>query len=197
MSSLRDAIDVPALVTVVDNGSDPEVLDYLDPQGWLRIRELPANLGINAAHEAAWPENLADQFDLVLVADNDVRFQRPLSEVCEFMRSNPIVNMVALQHAPEHPVLGTVEWRGRKLPLKRVERGQALLCRAEWLQSVRPLPVHKMFDFDWWLCRDAPESIQKRGEFLVCFPGHTRHLAPEREKSTWGNQSPPEIEVFP
>jgi GT2 family glycosyltransferase len=197
LASLRDCIDLPAEVTVIDNASEEPVLEWLDQQYWLRVYPLAHNLGLNGAHERAWPENLTDKYDLVLVADNDVEFRRPLSEVCEFMRANPIVNMVALQHAPEHPVLGTVEWRGRKLPLKRVERGQSLLCRAEWLQSLRPLPVHKTFDFDWWLCRDAPESIGQRGEYLVCFPGHTRHLGPAREQSTWGNSSPPEIEVFP
>lgn len=81
-------------------------------------------------------------------------------------------------------------------PLKRVERGCSLLFQAARFQELRPLPVHKMLDFDWRVMRDAAQSLQARNQFVAVCPGDPIHLGWRAGDSTWQTQETPEFDEF-
>ena len=59
------------------------------------------------------------------------------------------------------------------------------MMNTEFLESVRPLPVDNLKDFDWWVCRDAPGSIQKQQKQIAVLPGGAYHLGWKAGDSTW------------
>ena len=71
-----------------------------------------------------------------------------------------------------------------------------MLCRAEFLQANRPLPTDKRLDFDWWLFRDGPSSVQRRKERVAVLVGAARHLGWARGDSTWQQSEIPEYETM-
>jgi hypothetical protein len=185
LDSLFECLDVAATVTVIDNASERSVRCLLQQDTRIRLHQLDTNRWVNGAHEAAWPHDLTSRFDLVLCSDNDVEFREPISTACLFLQENPQHSVVSLQHSPEHPARRETTWRGRPVIEKRYERGTAVLCRASFLQANRPLPTHRRLDFDWWLFRDGPDSVERRGECVPVLAGAARHLGWRRGLSTW------------
>jgi len=192
LDSLFGQLDVPATVTVIDNASAPEVRAWLAAEPRVHVYQLATNRWVNGAHEAAWPADLTRHFDLVLCSDNDVQFRLPLSLACQLLDEQRGYSLVSLQHSPEHPAIRETTWRGRRVVEKQSERGTALLCRARFLQENRPLPTDRHLDFDWWLCRDAPRSVARRGEMVAVLVGAAWHLGWARGDSTWQDMDIPE-----
>ena len=192
VDSLFAQLDVPATVTVIDNASAPETRAWLAAEPRVRVQQLATNRWVNGAHEAAWPADLTRHFDVVLCSDNDVQFRLPISLACRLLDERPAYSVVSLQHSPEHPTLRETTWRGHRVAEKQYERGTALLCRAVFLQENRPLPTHQKLDFDWWLCRDGPGSVARRGEMVAVLVGAARHLGWARGDSTWQHEDIPE-----
>ncbi|MES2790055.1 MAG: glycosyltransferase [Planctomycetota bacterium] len=189
--------DIDAQVVVVDNGSGPEAREVIERETRIEQRiYLGANLGINRALEAALPDDLPHEFQNVLISDADMEYRRPLSSISRVFDGHPEIGAVSLQHSPEHPTVGEITFNGEPWPLKRVERGCSLLFRAARFQELRPLPVHKMLDFDWWVMRDAPQSLQSRNQFVAVCPGAAIHLGWRAGDSTWQSSEIPEFDAF-
>lgn len=189
--------DIEALVVVVDNGSDSKTREVIEQE--VRIRRgvfLGSNLGINRALEAALPEDVSLEFQHILISDADMDYSRPLSPILQAFDDRPEIGAISLQHSPEHEAVGEMTINNEHWPLKWIERGCSLLFQTSRFQELRPLPVHKMLDFDWWVMRDAPQSLQARNQFVAVCPGAAIHLGWRAGDSTWQTQETPEFEEF-
>jgi glycosyltransferase involved in cell wall biosynthesis len=184
-------------VVVVDNGSDIATTEILRSEMRLHgTRLLPVNRGLNVAVKTALEEWLTPEHRWVLVSDADMEYRRPIRRAAEFLDHWPEIGAVSLQHSPEHKVHAELEWGGCSWPLKWSERGCALLLRSETLLELCPLPVENLKDFDWWVCRDAPHSLQSRGMPIAVAVGGARHLGWRAGDSTWQHIEIPEFAEF-
>lgn len=186
---------VGAEVLLVDNGSAQETRDVILGENRLSRRLLlDANVGINAALERVLPDDVGGSYEAVLISDADMEYRQPFATLLPVLEAVPGLGAVSLQHSPEHPILGDFEFSGHRWLKKHVERGCALLFNARRFQQLRPLPVEKMLDFDWWVMRDAPRSLRAQGEFVAVSPGAAVHLGWRAGDSTWQSIETPEFE---
>ena len=196
LDSLFDQlVGMDAAVGVADNNSYPATRDILLQESRLTWRiMLDSNLGINGAVEAAL-NDLADS-KYILVSDADMEYRRPLRSILRAFDDHPEIGAISLQHSPEHEAVGEMTFNNEQWPLKRIERGCSLLFQTTRFQELRPLPVHKMLDFDWWVMRDAPQSLQAKNQFVAVCPGAAIHLGWRAGDSTWQIQETPEFDEF-
>jgi glycosyltransferase involved in cell wall biosynthesis len=189
--------DIQAQIVVVDNGSDSMTRQVIEQDERIGRRIfLGSNLGINRALEVALPVDVSQEFQHILISDADMDYRRPFGSILQAFDGHPEIGAVSLQHSPEHWPVGEITFNDELWPLKRVERGCSLLFRAARFQELRPLPVHKMLDFDWWVMRDAPQSLQSRNQFVAVCPGAAIHLGWRAGDSTWQSQEIPEFDAF-
>jgi len=175
-------------VCVVDNGSHEDTQRVVNSDSRLHERyALPKNLGINGALEHVMqtsPLFLTEKY--ILVSDADMLYNRPLSHAERFLEAHGANNnrqfdVLSLHDSPEHKKRGSFRFLDDIYLEKRVERGCSLVFRREVLERLRPLPVHKMTDFDWWVFRDAPGHINN----VAVMPMGALHLGWRAEDSTW------------
>lgn len=189
--------DIETLVVTVDNGSDWMTRTIIEQEERIGQRVfLGSNLGINRALEAALPDDVAQEFQHILISDADMDYRRPLGPLLRAFEDHPEIGVISLQHSPEHPAVGEMTFNDEQWPLKRIERGCSLLFQTTRFQELRPLPVHKMLDFDWWVMRDAPESLQARNQFVAVCPGAAIHLGWRAGDSTWQSHEIPEFDEY-
>ncbi len=182
-----------ASVLVVDNGSGPETLDLI--QGEPRLsgyRLLGHNRGLNWALEAVLTDEALAAYDYLLISDADMRYQQSLRRAVDLLETEPTIGAVSYQHSPEHPVVGAHSAVSATWLLKSSERGCALVFRTADYRCFRPLPVDRIKDFDWWVVRDAPKSLQRRGLPIAVLPGGAWHLGWRAGDSTWQTDQIPE-----
>jgi glycosyltransferase involved in cell wall biosynthesis len=177
-----------AAIFLVDNGSGQQTLDVIHSEPRLRGFELlDRNYGLNVALETAVPR-INPGYSYLLVSDADMLYREPITDFLRFFQ-HPAVEAISLHHSPEHPVAETTDWQGISIMLKRTERGCSLLFPWERFQSLRPLPIHQVRDFDWWACRDAPNPVRS----IAVFPS-ALHLGWRKGHSTWNPNQIPEYE---
>jgi hypothetical protein len=193
LESLRPLVaDLDADVVAIDNGSGQDVIEVLEAARRLRkVHHFPQNLGINAALEAAIPEDLPKRYRHVLISADDMQYRESPQIAMNFLASHPEIGAVSFQHSPEHEASGQLTDCDRHWPLKATERGCSLLARTEDLSRVRPLPVNSMRDFDWWFVRDAPASLTNRKMPVAVLAGGALHLGWRKGDSPWQ----PQIEI--
>lgn len=184
-AQLEAESELRAFVDVVDNASDEEAVLRLLPfrPRLRRILLHSRNLGIPPGWDSILPA--VPESSYALLSEDDVEYRRPFSTYLRFLRANPEIGLATGQHSPEHPLSGQIEHEGLHWLLKPTERGTSLLFRAEDLAQYRPFP-NSQLDMDWWICRDAPNSLIRRGRQLAVLPGGVRHLAPQGDLSNWG-----------
>lgn len=182
-------------VFVVDNGSDAETRQVIRAtnslSGYLLLHR---NVGINAALERFLPRTLTAQYDTVLISDADMAYRHSFSIAHQILQQRSEIGAVSYQHSPEHTVVDHIEFENRRLLLKQAERGCSLFVRSEDLDLMRPLPIDQLKDFDWWVCRDAPRSLQSRRKPVVVLAGGAQHLGWRHGDSTWQDA---EINEYP
>jgi glycosyltransferase involved in cell wall biosynthesis len=175
-------------VCVVDNGSHEDTQRVVNSDCRLHERYvLPKNLGINGALEHVMrtsPIYPAEKY--ILVSDGDMLYNRPLSDAERFLEAHGSTNsrqfdVLSLHDSPEHKKHGSFRFQDEIYLEKRAERGCSLVFRRELLEQLRPLPVHKLTDFDWWVFRDSPRHINK----VAVMPMGSLHLGWRAEDSTW------------
>jgi len=170
-------------VCVVDNGSHEDTQKVINFDSRLHERYLlPKNLGINGALEHVLQTSpIFPTEKYVLVSDADMLYNRPLSHAERFLEANRQFDVLSLHDSPEHKKRGTVRLLDDVYLEKRSERGCSLVFRRELLERLRPLPVHKMTDFDWWVFKDSPAHVNK----VAVLPMGSLHLGWRAEDSTW------------
>jgi hypothetical protein len=125
-----------------------------------------------------------------------MEYRRPIGSLLEVFGMRPDIGAVSLQHSPEHAAIEGIHYQGEQWWLKSVERGCSLLFRTSRFEELRPLPVHKLLDFDWWVMRDAAQSLQARNQFVAVCPGAAIHLGWRAGDSTWQTKETPKFDEF-
>jgi glycosyltransferase involved in cell wall biosynthesis len=144
--------------TVADNGSEQAtrdvINDWCERDSRFEAEFLPTNKGISGAIESVIDRVKAP---FVLTTDADAEYTVPFVVGEKFLTANPRFGLLSFQDSIEH-----VAHEDHGLyKVKRIERGGSLLFRREVLESLRPLPVHKLLDFDWWVFRDSPHHVNE------------------------------------
>lgn len=198
LDSLFDRLaEVHSQVIVVDNGSNAETVAVIESERRLsRFLLLPSNVGINAALETILPVDITEVCDAILVSDADMEYRMPLADVLPLLVAQPKIGGLSLQHSPEHAIVEESVINNRPILLKQVERGCALLFLAARFQQFRPLPVHKLIDFDWWVMRDAPQSLLALDQVVAVLPGAAVHMGWRQGDSTWQTIETPEFDEY-
>ena len=192
---MRDGLDTETYV--VDNGSDQETQAVIRTTDWLTgYLLLDRNQGINAALERILPVNYVDRFSYILISDADMLYQRPFSLTLNLLKQETNFGAVSYQHSPEHISAGEFQDGPDTWQRKQSERGCSLFLETKRLEQMRPLPIDNLKDFDWWVCRDSPHSLQSRGEQIAVLPGGAYHLGWRNGDSTWQTCETPEFETF-
>lgn len=182
---------------VVDNGSNQETTTLIRNTNWLTgYLLLNKNFGINAALERILPVNYVNRFSHILISDADMVYQRPFSLALNLLKQYSNFGAVSYQHSPEHVSLGKFREDLDIWQRKQSERGCSLFLETERLEKMRPFPIDNLKDFDWWVCRDSPHSLQSRGEQIAVLPGGAHHLGWRNGDSTWQTCETPEFETF-
>lgn len=196
-SLFEQIVGIQADVVVVDNGSTAATLAVLAEEPRLHgVHRFKQNQGLNRAIEWALDRWLAPYHRWVLVSDADMEYCQSPAVGMVLLDESPDIGAVSLQHSPEHHSHGTRYAQDREWLLKWTERGCALLVRTSTLLAVRPLPSDNLKDFDWWVCRDAPLSLQTQGTPLAIQVGGARHLGWRAGDSTWQTAEIPEYAEF-
>lgn len=168
-------------ITVIDNGSNLETVETVKriaPSCLL----LPENVGINQAYERAIPHS-ADGY--VLVSDGDLYYAVDPNEWLSKLE-DPDILAVSFVDSPEHDGEKRQHYK-----LKQTERGGSLLMKAAVFETFRPLP-QLLTDFDWWVFRDSPCSIQALNKYAAVVPRACYHLG--YQCSTWCQEPLQEFE---
>ena len=142
------------------------------------------------------PVSYVDRFSYILISDADMNYQRPFSLALDLLEQETNFGAVSYQHSPEHISSGTFQDGSDTWQLKQSERGCSLFMKTKRLEQMRPLPIDNLKDFDWWVCRDSPHSLQSRGEQIAVLPGGAHHLGWRNGDSTWQTCETPEFETF-
>lgn len=154
------------------------------------------NLGLNQAIETALARWRTSAHEWVLVSDADMEYCQRLSTALDLLTEHSEIGAVSLQHSPEHPAHRDLWAQAQCWPLKWSERGCALVLRTATLLMLRPFPIDNLKDFDWWVCRDAPQSLQAQRKPIAIQVGGARHLGWRAGDSTWQAIAIPEYAEF-
>jgi hypothetical protein len=103
--------------------------------------------------------------------------------------------------AREHPTHRKMVQDGIEIKLKKSCRATHMYASADFWRSVYPIPTRELgapkrtgagerglgSNADWWIVRDAPNSIQRIGKDILCVPGLVRSFLWRAEDSCWNN----------
>lgn len=207
MTLARTAAQISALripVLVMDDGSGPETAaanrEICEMNG-LEYMRLPANRGLAASLNAGLAYWIADSsIEWITYFQDDVdihpRILSMMDRATRERRERVFTGHDSQYHATVKNVNG--------YKMKKSCAGVHIHARAEFWKSVMPIPTYRIgapmkidgrvrgigSNADWWIVRDAPNSPQRRGEFIVCVPGLVRTFLYKAEDSSWGNSLP-------
>lgn len=200
--SLPQLVVLGSPVLVVDDGSRPEHLE--------KIRELcttlgatllsiPDNRGLSCALSIGLNYWLADsRVAWISYFQDDVDVHPKVLEVIKAVQDPLERPVLTGRRTSEHPTFGTEVVAGYEIVRYRRKSGVHLHAHRDYWKSVLPIPSPYFrapkkglgrpgqgADEDHWITAWAPNSITKRGKYVICIPGLVRTFAHEAEHSTW------------
>jgi len=192
-------------VLVIDDGSDGlafhENLQICSRVENVRYVRLPDNRGLAAVLNVGLSYWLADKsIEWISYFQDDVDVH-PLimREIEKAIQTHP-ANLYTGHDSAYHATAQSL--KGYKI--KRSCAGVHMHGCADFWRSILPIPTYVLgapkrvqdgvkgigSNVDWWIVRDAPRSIAKRGEMIVCLPNLVRTFSYRSEDSCWGNFLP-------
>lgn len=178
--------DLKALVNIANNGSDPatrevieEYADRLDQIVYFR-----QNIGIAQAFETMIPPRIPTPY--LMLSEDDVEYRQPLSQYLDALDRLPRVGAVTGYHSQYHPIRSQRELDGKTWLIKRMASTVHLVMKSETYERLRPIEVPSKRDFDCYLMRQSPRSLQKQGLKIGVRPGGVLHLG--WKESTWSGR---------
>ncbi len=199
--SLPQIAGLGSPVLVVDDGTAfPLANDNRDVAsacnaGYLRM---PANRGLAAAMNVGISYWLADKsMEWISYLQDDVDVHPQLMYEIEIAARNQRAKIYTGHDSPYH----AAETRVNGFKIKRSCAGVHIHARAEFWNAILPIPTFMLgapkripgrergigSNADWWIVRDAPQSVQKTRDRIVCLPGLVRTFLYRSEDSSWGN----------
>lgn len=199
--SLPQIVALGAPVLVVDDGSSRLSGIEVDMAGvdWLYM---PSNRGLAAALNIGLSYWLADKsITHISYFQDDVDVRPETLKVLSLHQGrHPLVTG---HDAPEHKAHRQRLRDGLPLMLyKHSIRATHMHGSVGFWRSVMPIPTNELgtpkrngsgrgigSDVDWWIVRDAPCSIQKTKQEILCVPGLVRSFLCHAADSCWNNES--------
>lgn len=192
-------------VLVVDDGSAPAQADAnaeIARQCGASYLRLPDNRGLAAAINVGIAYLLADERTQWISyfqddVDVDPRVMERLAPL-EHADQRPLITGY---DADEHAAEREEDIAGERVKLKRMSSAVHIHAHAKYWERVLPIPTQylgapkRRWDpslEDYWIVKDAPESVWRRGVLIPCVPGLVRTFLWHRADSTWGNPNLPE-----
>lgn len=199
-------------VLVVDDGSDSrETAWAVEPmiiaQGSrpaVHFIELPTRRGLAAALTIGVTYWLADPaVEWISVFQDDVDVRPEAGTILEAFSTDPVRRPLLTGHdAAEHVEVDLCIEQGRRVKFKTNARATHLHAHRDYWMSVLPVPSrglgapHRIpgesrglgSNVDWWIVRDAPQSVVATGGHILCLPGLVRTFLWRKEDSLWDNE---------
>ncbi|MFA5387963.1 MAG: glycosyltransferase [Candidatus Paceibacterota bacterium] len=191
---------------VVDDGSslaEFEIVQQVCTDLRFKLLRLPKNRGLAAALNMGLAFWLADcKVDWVSYFQDDVDVH---AEAMNIMREfHSLAPLLTGHDAPEHPALKIADMNGHQVKIKQSCRATHMHAHVDFLRAVMPIPTNCLgtpkrtapgvkgmgSNVDWWIVRDAPNSLKNQGKGLVCVPGLVRSFLWRANDSCWHNQAP-------
>jgi glycosyltransferase involved in cell wall biosynthesis len=204
--SLPQILKLNVPIVIVDDASSSEnhaQNQEIADQYQVPLIYIPENRGLPNAMNVGIEYWLADpEIDWISYFQDDVDVRPDALAVLAEVQDPQERPILAGQDAAEHPNYDVTEIAGHKVLLKRSMPGQHLHAHRDYWRGVLPIPTPYLgapkpdrgkpgqgADEDWWITAWSPNSITKRGGYVVCVPGLVRTFNPDAETSTWGNIS--------
>jgi hypothetical protein len=201
--TLPQVIALGAPVLVVDDGSAPEPRREnagLCERHGARLLALPTNRGLCCVTNVAISYWLADSgVQWISLFEDDVDVRPDAMAVLAAVQDARERPFLTGRYAPEHPVFKRRTIAGHEVLYQRSTTGMHNHAHRDYWAGVMPLPTPYLgapkpaggrpgqgSEEDWWVTAWSPDSIVKRGGYVVCVPGLVRHAAHTKEQSTWG-----------
>jgi Glycosyl transferase family 2 len=181
-SLLRQLAGVEAAIWIFDNGSDlptRRVIEGLTSSEHRIFKVfLPQNMGIPFVVNI-FAQLLTQDCEcagyrapgLVMVADADAYFKKPIRDMIEILSSNTHYAIISGHDSVEHESIVQYQYkiRGEEIVVKEkeVERGLCLLMRKEILSACIPFPHHRTSGVNWELMKRHPNSLSARMRKLI------------------------------
>jgi hypothetical protein len=197
--SLPQIAALGAPVLVVDDGCDrakwmPELVDAAIADYLL----VPRNRGLACALNIGLSYWLADSsVEWISCFQDDVDVHPQLMEEMEKASSYYRGPVYTGHDSADHPAIEEIAG----VKFKRSCAGVHIHAHRHFWDSVMPIPTFRLgapmrvpgrdrgigSNVDWWIVRDAPNSVQRRKGRVVCLPGLVRTFYHRAEDSSWGN----------
>ena len=203
------ALGIP--LVVVDDASTAENYQEnqrITEQHQVPLIRIPENRGLPNAMNAGLEYWLADpEIDWISYFQDDVDIHPDTLKILEQIQDRVDRPLLAGRDALEHATFGTADIAGYQVLYKRSMPGQHLHAHRDYWRGVMPIPTPYLgapkpdkgkpgqgADEDWWITCWSPQSIAKRGGYVVCVPGLVRSFQTGADESTWGNLSELSVE---
>lgn len=177
---------------------------------------VPENRGLAAAMNVGLSYWLADGgVEWISYFQDDVDVSPQLPKALAAVQHAEDWPLVTGHDAGEHAQIGTATVGGWQCKLKANCRATHLHAHRDYWAAVMPVPTRRLgaplpldrlppdvqarhretgdlrgegSEVDHWITHRAPQSIVKRGRFVLCAPGLVRTFLWRAEESCWGNR---------
>ena len=203
--SLPQIADLGHDVLVVDDGSgsrEAETNRAIAASVDAQYLFLPANRGLAAALNAGVSYLLADsRTQWISYFQDDVDVDPSLLRRLELLEDAEVRPLMTGYDADEHATEREDDIAGVHVKLKRLSPAVHLHAHANYWARVLPIPTQYLGAprrrwepslEDYWIVKDAPESMWRRGLLIPCVPGLVRTFLWHGADSTWGNPNQPD-----
>jgi glycosyltransferase involved in cell wall biosynthesis len=195
--SLPQLFNLGAPIVIVDDGSTPDnhqTNQHLCDRYQIPLLHLPHERGTPAALNMGISYWLADPQAtwISYFRDNVEVHPEILTVLCQIQdpTKRPLLTG---RDAAEHLDFGEEAIAGYQVRLKRSVPGIHLHAHRDYWKNVLPIPTPDLkenrsergTEEDWWITAWSPQSITKRGGYVICVPGLIRTVD-DPEDSSWG-----------
>lgn len=197
------ALGMPVLV--IDDGSTTSQArdnQHVAAACGAQYVRLPENRGLAAALNVGLAYCLADdRTQWISYFQDDVDVDPALMSrlmAVEHAHGRPLLTGY---DADEHPTDREDDIGGEHVKLKRLSPAVHLHAHADYWRAVLPIPTQYLGApkprwepslEDYWIVKDAPQSMARRGLLIPCLPGLVRTFLWHAADSTWSNPNQPD-----
>ena len=202
--SIPQIIALGIQVIVIDDASTPEnsqINRDITHKYDVPLIYIPENRGLPNAMNVGLNYWLADpDIDWIAYFQDDVDVHPNTLKTLAQIQDPHKRPVLTGRNALEHPTFGTDKIVGYDILYKRSTSGIHIHAHRDYWRGVMPIPTPYLgapkqnkgkpgqgADEDWWITCWSPQSIAKRGGYIVCVPDLVQTFCMSADESTWGN----------